>query len=92
MSAKKDEAAAKGGEAKKPGKAKKLIVLGLAATVLVGVGGIHHDTVADDAHDRVRHASNASTEVLDGVNPNTDFRRALSRTRRCLRKIVCSGP
>ncbi len=38
MSAKKDEAAAKGGEAKKPGKAKKLIVLGLAATVLVGVG------------------------------------------------------
>ncbi|WP_219893770.1 flagellar basal body-associated FliL family protein [Aquisediminimonas profunda] len=37
MSTKK-EAAAKGGEGKKPGKAKKLIVLGLAATVLVGVG------------------------------------------------------
>ena len=38
MCAKKDEAAAKGSDAKKPGKAKKLIVLGLAATVLVGVG------------------------------------------------------
>ncbi len=38
MSGKKDAAAAKGDEGKKPGKAKKLIIFGLAATVLVGAG------------------------------------------------------
>lgn len=38
MSGKKDAPAANAGEAKKPGKAKKFIVMGLAATLLIGVG------------------------------------------------------